>query len=178
MILWKGYLRYLESNPILTKAITSGTLVGIGDSISQIIEKRSNPQQQYEINRTLRMSLLGFSFFGTSLHFWYKLLEHYIPGKSFSSICNKVVLDQTVYTMTFLFIFFTSIGFMEGKSWEQIRNKQEKVYWQTLKYNWYIWIPANIINYGFVPISLRVLFVSSVALVWNTMLSKIQHKND
>jgi hypothetical protein len=49
-------------------------------------------------------------------------------------------------------------------------------YWAALKVNWIIWIPAQIINFAFIPPVHAVMFANSIALFWNGYLSWSAHK--
>ena len=42
--------------------------------------------------------------------------------------------------------------------------------------NWALWVPAQYINFKFVPPNLRVLAVNITALVWNVYMSYQSHK--
>jgi hypothetical protein len=42
--------------------------------------------------------------------------------------------------------------------------------------NWVVWVPANFVNFRFVPLRYRVLFSNAVAVIWNTYLSYASHK--
>ena len=42
--------------------------------------------------------------------------------------------------------------------------------------NWALWVPAQYINFKFVPPNLRVLAVTITALVWNVYMSYQSHK--
>jgi len=72
------------------------------------------------------MSTFGFCFYGPALHFWYKGLERYVPGSSVGRVATKVFLDQTIFASCFTFSFFTLMGFMEGKTWHDIKKKTRK----------------------------------------------------
>jgi hypothetical protein len=48
-------------------------------------------------------------------------------------------------------------------------------WWSAVQTNWYLWIPAQLINFGLVPMQFRVLFSNVVALFWNTYLSWATH---
>jgi protein Mpv17 len=41
--------------------------------------------------------------------------------------------------------------------------------------NWSLWIPAQVINFRFVPGKFQVLFSNVVALAWNVYLSFMSH---
>ena len=46
--------------------------------------------------------------------------------------------------------------------------------WECLKANWSIWIPAQIFNFTFVPMHLRIPFVSTTSFGWTVVLSTMQ----
>uniref|UniRef100_A0A4X2LZB1 Mitochondrial inner membrane protein Mpv17 n=1 Tax=Vombatus ursinus TaxID=29139 RepID=A0A4X2LZB1_VOMUR len=61
MILWRAYQQALAAHPWKVQVLTSGSLMGIGDIISQqLIEKRG--LEKYEVHRTLTMAFIGCSF--------------------------------------------------------------------------------------------------------------------
>lgn len=43
--------------------------------------------------------------------------------------------------------------------------------WGTMKVCWKLWPVANLLNFAFVPASLRVLFMNFIGLGWNIYLS-------
>ena len=71
-------------------------------------------------------------------------------------------------------MFFGSLATLEGRIDElpdRLRN-----HWRGAVFtNWKIWIPAQVLNFGFVPLQYQVLFANVVALVWNTYLSWVTH---
>jgi len=46
--------------------------------------------------------------------------------------------------------------------------------WETLQAYWKIWIPAQIITFGLVPLAFRIAWIASVSLVWHVILSFTQ----
>ncbi len=51
-----------------------------------------------------------------------------------------------------------------------VKKKLQRDYLTALKGNYVLWPAAQLINFAFVPPPLAVLYVSGVALVWNTWL--------
>eukprot|EP01130_Rhizamoeba_saxonica_P000174 TRINITY_DN10171_c0_g1_i1.p1 TRINITY_DN10171_c0_g1~~TRINITY_DN10171_c0_g1_i1.p1 ORF type:complete len:200 (-),score=36.00 TRINITY_DN10171_c0_g1_i1:60-617(-) len=171
-LLWSKYTTALVKKPILTKAATGGVLSGTGDIISQVIDGDS-----YDVVRTLKLAFFGFSVYGPGLHFWYKGLEKVVPGVTVAKVIQKIVLDQTIFAPLYLGSFITVMSLLEGKGIDYIVSKQKSELFPTLKANWGVWIPANIVNFALVPINLRVLFVSCVSVAWYSILSKLHHKS-
>eukprot|EP01112_Ceratiomyxa_fruticulosa_P010589 TRINITY_DN2811_c0_g1_i1.p1 TRINITY_DN2811_c0_g1~~TRINITY_DN2811_c0_g1_i1.p1 ORF type:complete len:217 (-),score=47.88 TRINITY_DN2811_c0_g1_i1:122-772(-) len=185
--LLQTYLRLLNSNPVLTKMVTMTTLMAAGDVMAQKIENRQT-NKPVDFVRTLRFAGVGFCFSGPLLHLWYKALEKYVGGgNSTSSVVKKILLDQLVFTPPSFMGFVAVLGTLEGKKPEQIVNKIQQDMWNVLKVNWIIWPAAQYINFRFVPVDLRVLFVGAISLGWNSFLSSavnnkqtdgVQNEND
>lgn len=59
---------------------------------------------------------------------------------------------------------------LEGRSLAELRVKIGKDYPSVQLYGWRLWPLAALINYRFVPLQFRVLFINLVALCWTTFL--------
>uniref|UniRef100_A0A2K5RA36 Mitochondrial inner membrane protein Mpv17 n=1 Tax=Cebus imitator TaxID=2715852 RepID=A0A2K5RA36_CEBIM len=61
MALWRAYQRALAAHPWKVQVLTAGSLMGVGDIISQqLVERRG--LQEHQRSRTLTMVLLGCGF--------------------------------------------------------------------------------------------------------------------
>mmetsp|Transcript_29130 Transcript_29130/g.40996 ORF Transcript_29130/g.40996 Transcript_29130/m.40996 type:complete len:182 (-) Transcript_29130:52-597(-) len=173
---WKPYLNALENYPLITKAGTAGTLLAGGDIIAQTVISPSQPFS-YDVARTARMASVGLFLTGPMMHFWYKILDKTVTAKGLPGVVGKIVLDQSIFAPCIVSVFFISNGFFQGRSANEITSQLKRDMWPTMKYNWTVWPAAMAINFAFVPQNLRVLYVSSVALVWNTYLSLVGNKH-
>eukprot|EP00933_Yihiella_yeosuensis_P074494 TRINITY_DN83455_c0_g1_i1.p1 TRINITY_DN83455_c0_g1~~TRINITY_DN83455_c0_g1_i1.p1 ORF type:complete len:234 (-),score=26.04 TRINITY_DN83455_c0_g1_i1:21-722(-) len=72
------YSRALARSPFLTHVVTAGGLYGMGDCLSQMLEKsykvQSTGKTHYNVERTLRMTAFGLCFAGPILGTWYGLM--------------------------------------------------------------------------------------------------------
>lgn len=82
-------------------------------------------------------------------------------------------LDQGVQAPIFTVIIFAVLGFLEGKSVEDVKSKLDESYGSTMIANWKLWIPASAINIAFCPPQLRVLFTNVVFFCWSIFLSLV-----
>jgi protein Mpv17 len=102
-----AYLRALDRSPLISKMFTSGTLVVLGDGISQtLIERR----EKYDFARTLRMFAFGFCISGPAMHAWYGFLSARISGTGFQK-------GIKVYDELLFFSLFRPpwLGFLRGR---------------------------------------------------------------
>ena len=83
-----SYENLLKTNPISTKAITSGILATIGDAIAQLAspppsasdtdQDSSSWIERYDAKRGLAFLLFGAAYTGAFQHFWFNFLSHNI----------------------------------------------------------------------------------------------------
>lgn len=87
------------------------------------------------------------------------------------TVLRKVVLDQLTYgpVCNVLFMSFATLA-LEGKSLAALRQKVATDYPAVQLSGWKLWPLAALINYRFVPLKFRVLFINLVALFWSTFL--------
>ena len=83
----------------------------------------------------------------------------------------QVVLDQATYgpLCNVLFMSFAGLA-LEGLSFAALRDRIANNYVSVQLNGWKLWPLAALINYRFVPLKFRVLFVNLVALCWSTFL--------
>lgn len=168
------YNAALETQPVLTKMAMTAGIVGTGDVMTQMfIEKRRLSDLDWK--RLARMSALGAFLIGPVLHHWYGYLYRIMPGSDMSTVIKRVALDQFTFAPVFTATFFTAIFTLEGRL-DELPKHFEDNYIPALKVNWMMWIPAQVINFSFIPPQHAVLFANFVALFWNSYLSWSSHQ--
>ncbi|CAH2245296.1 Mpv17 [Pelobates cultripes] len=100
----------------------SGSLVGVGDVISQQLVERKG-LQRHDFERTMKMMGIGFCFVGPVVGGWLKTLESLVPGSSKSVALKKMLLDQGGFAPCFLGGFLAIVGALNGLSKEEIWSK-------------------------------------------------------
>ncbi|KAG2447692.1 hypothetical protein HYH02_007152 [Chlamydomonas schloesseri] len=166
------YMSCLEANPLLTKSLTCALLNALGDIFCQLfIEKGSS----LDLKRTGTFTFLGMFLVGPTLHFWYSALNKLVPARGATGAVLQLLLDQGVFAPLFLATFISVLFTIDGKP-HMIKPKLEQDWFETIKVNWVLWIPAQYFNFRFVPPNLQVLVANVVALVWNTYMSFQSHK--
>ncbi|KAK7475646.1 hypothetical protein BaRGS_00033139 [Batillaria attramentaria] len=175
-VLWRGYLRVLDKYPLLTMASTTGTLMAAGDAISQVAIERV-PLKQYDTVRSTRFFVLGFCAIGPLIRYWYLALEKLYAGSKYAPL-KMVLTDQTFGAPVVLFTFVAGLGVLRGENKEEITEKVKRDYLTILINNYKIWPAAQAINFYFLPLQHRVLFVNFIALFWNTYLAWVTERKD
>ncbi|XP_033994305.1 protein Mpv17-like, partial [Trematomus bernacchii] len=77
--LWKSYQVLMAKYPWSVQIVTAGSLMGVGDMISQqLIERRGF--NNHNVQRTAKMMSIGFFFVGPVIGTWYKVLDRLVVG--------------------------------------------------------------------------------------------------
>jgi protein Mpv17 len=183
--LWDSYNSHLVTHPILTKALTAAFLSMVADLICQYFTKP--PGTPYEggtithkhnkINwrRTFNWAAISFFVFAPLSHYWYGFLSTKISGDSFFSVAQRVLLDQFLYSPFAVIFTFAATLFLEGKK-ELIPNKIRQDLVSTLITNYFVWIPAQLINFSVIPPTFRVLWANLIGFFWSIYLSNVANK--
>lgn len=168
--IWSFYLMQLERNPLVTKAITSGLLNGVGDAIAQL----SFSDEDFNWKRFAIFQLLGFVLIGPALHVWYGTLARMFSTPGTSSALGRLAMDQILFAPFFLGSIISSIMVLEGHA-SEVPAKLKGDLFTIVRSNWVLWVPFQFINFRFVPQHLQVLASNCVALGWNTYMSWASH---
>ncbi|GLT95641.1 hypothetical protein SLE2022_133090 [Rubroshorea leprosula] len=166
------YLDLLAKYPVLTKAITSALLTFIGDLICQLAVDQV---PSLDVKRTFLFTLLGLVLVGPTLHFWYLYLSKLVTVPGASGAFLRLLLDQFVFSPTFIGVFLSTLMTLEGKP-AQVVPKLQQEWISSVLVNWQLWIPFQFLNFRFVPQQFQVLAANFVALIWNVILSFKAHK--
>ncbi|KAK4202518.1 hypothetical protein QBC40DRAFT_43077 [Triangularia verruculosa] len=167
MLAW--YQARLAARPLLTQSITTSVLFGVGDvTAQQLVEKRGLANHDYL--RTARMAGYGGLVFGPAATTWFRLLSRHVhfPGSPNKTILARVACDQGLFAPTFIGVFLSSMAVLEGGS---VGEKLSASYWPALSTNYLIWPFVQLVNFKFVPLQHRVLFVNVISIGWNCYLS-------
>mmetsp|Transcript_13871 Transcript_13871/g.28644 ORF Transcript_13871/g.28644 Transcript_13871/m.28644 type:complete len:252 (-) Transcript_13871:134-889(-) len=189
---WASYNVALEQSPLLVKSLSAGVILGAADLAGQAIESVRNANDEtsssseeesggIDVARFVRFAVFGLVLQAPWNHFYYTLLDGAIPPtvEPFTSTnLEKVVIDQFVQAPIFTVLIFVFLGLLEGKQMESIQKQLENDYQDTIVANWKLWVPATVVNIGFVPPILRVLFLNCVFFFWSIYLSLLFNKKE
>ena len=168
--LFVAYERALHAHPLATKATTSAAIGCAGDLFAQHLQGRKSVNWK----RVATFAFLGGVMVAPALHLWYGTLDRLVPGTTFGAVGTRLLLDQVVFAPIFIPTFMTMLMALEGQPnpLEEARHQ-----WRAAVFaNWKLWVPAQLVNFNFVPVHRQVLFANCVACVWNVYLSYATHQ--
>jgi hypothetical protein len=171
--LWRSYLEFLHKHPLKAKVATGVFITGSGDLIGQfVIDGRKELDQK----RFLNFCLYGFCVTGCFNHFYFGALDKAFGAElTLKVAAKKILVDMAVLNPAELlgFLAWTHFGTLKKTSF---LDKLKQDYLEILIASYWVWFPAQLVNFRLVPIHLRVLFVSCVNVAWYSYGSYISHK--
>ncbi|OBZ74456.1 Protein SYM1 [Grifola frondosa] len=155
--------------------------------LTQSIQRGAHPQaddhpvfekkgRDHDIARTARLAFYGGAIFGPIVTKWLQFLNRLQASTPTKTIIYRVYLDQAAFTPCAIGLFFGSLTFLEGKGISDAQQRISEAYTPTLLRNWGVFVPTQIVNFGFVPPHLRFVTVGVVSLFWNCYLSSVNAK--
>lgn len=169
------YRARLAARPLLTQAVTTSILFGVGDvAAQQFVDKKG--LANHELARTGRMCLYGGVIFGPAAATWFKILQKHVVFKSANAtILARVACDQGLFAPTFIGVFLSSMAVLEGSSPAEKLNQS---YREALTTNYMIWPFVQLFNFKMVPLEHRLLFVNTISIGWNCYLSYLNSASE
>ena len=186
---FKWYGKKLDTDPLLTKSITSGVIAASGDALCQILSYNDMQSTRFDWIRTTRFAILGSFLVAPTMHTWYGVLMTRIPGKSIKAIGLRLFCDQALFAPLFTPTFISCLTILEHLSEKsvadggnkqfaphlekRIRDSPEAIYM-----GWKIWVPSMAVMFSVVPSKYQVLYSNCVGFVWNGYLSWKTHEGE
>ena len=175
-------------NLLVSNTVICCVMSGLGDAVlqsfqnSQYLSQQQHQQQHqqqqkhYDKKRTLHLSLTGFTV-GPCCHFWYQILDKYLPGRTLSVIVKKVVVDQILFSPICLSLFFLTLGVLDSSSFREIGREIYHKGIVIYTAEWFIWPPAQAANFYLVPLKFRVLFDNLVSFGFDIFQSHVRYSD-
>ncbi|XP_046398400.1 mpv17-like protein isoform X1 [Ischnura elegans] len=170
--------RIFRKHPVIVNSLVYGTLY-VGAEFSQQTLTRKilvkDKPQPYDTDVIKRYAVIGTIIYPNVLYAWYKWLDGRYVGTAAKTVVKKLLLDQFVLTPPLLVVFYVSMSLMERKSdlFEECRNKLIP----TFKTSCVFWLPAQTMNFLWIPPAARVIYVGTCAFAWVNILCWIKRQD-
>ena len=169
----RSFFKHPRFLPLLFfNGVSCVVIHAVGDCLEQKLIERQMP---YDYHRTVKFAATGI-FSGTSDHVWYYMLDKGFPGVNNRSVIIKVTLDQFFYTAFEIVCFFLIYNIIDGKGIKGGISELKEKYFEILTVSYVFWPILQLVNFKFVPLSLRVIYSEVMSLIWCMYLSWATHR--
>lgn len=176
------YNNTAKKHPFTCGVVTSGVKTSAADIFAQkVIERRD----EIDWNRHAVFCAFGFTYLGAFQYWLYNIKFTQMCGPITARFGHKltapvkVFLDQFIHHPFCYFpVFFTLKTLVQGKPLSAAVDKYRSDVWESCKALWSVWVPAQLVNFAFVPRHMRIPMVAGVSFAWCIILSVMQGKLD
>ncbi len=167
---------FMKQRPLLVSLLGNTAKTACADVVTQlVIEEKS----EVDMKRLGVFTTFGFVYLGGWQYYLFNkvfvrcekcmtVLKYSRPAKA----STLTFMDLAVHTPFMYFPSFYALkGYVQG---DKISNSYEKYKTNLLadvKSMWQVWLPAQMINFGYIPIHLRMPFITFVSFAWTIILS-------
>lgn len=166
--LWFRYTELLDRHPLIVKSLTAGLLNAIADLVCQVLVERVSA---VDLRRLLSFVAIGLFMSGPGLHYWFGILKNFVTVPGMGGVLLRTAADQLVFTPLGVVGFFVVLLNLEGRQAE-LPDKLRKDVIETVIANWKVWIPFQLVNFGFVPPQLQVAAAGVLGMVWSVFIDR------
>lgn len=153
--------------------ISGAVVVGFGDFIAQ---KLISKNEKFDWSRLASMTLYGFLISGGVGHLWFKGLDTYFgTSMKFNVAIKKLCVDQFILAPPEV-VFFLAWSHYTSNNTISFIDLMKDCFGGLLINNYEVWIPAQLINFLYIPEKHRVMFLCFVSVFWFSLLSYTSHK--
>jgi hypothetical protein len=155
------------------------------------MDMKSIALQAFDLKRMIVFSTVGAIYFAPCLHVWFNTLNKmpfpktWSSGKkAFAMVGIDALFFSVILNAGFFFAFAlveslypvgfkgVALGAVFARGWQACLAKLGP----TLIANYYCWPFLNYVNFAYIPVQYRVLFVNFASVFWNMYYSKMANK--
>lgn len=172
----------LQSHPLRTNSLAAGFIGASGDGIAQQIECRyGDATSNWDVVRTGQMFAFCCAWLGVPQVMWFRTLARRFPEGTPSRLRKKLAVHLGLMAPTTNALFFAYREALreshDDTSWAaRYARRMQHEFPPTIAYSLCFWTPAQAINFTFVPLPLRPLYLNGMMVVWTTYLSIAGHR--
>ena len=160
----------------------SGTIMATADVVTQTVieQDRQQPTTVVDLWRTGRWTMAGFTLHGPYFFLGFRHLDQFFgAATSLKIVAYKTATAQFVLFPPYLIALFSFFGFWESynnnnnnnHTWQAMSDKICQCVPAAFVGGCFFWPIVNVVNFGFVPATMRIPYVAASAGVWNSYLS-------
>jgi hypothetical protein len=182
IFLGSAYGSVAKASPFVTGFATTGLKTTAADIFAQkVVEKK----EEIDWRRNAMFTTFGFLYLGGFQYYLYNVkfaqwcgaitrMSGHLGSAPFKTFLDQFIHHPLLYFPTFYALKATieQRPLIEGADSALARYRSE--IFQSCQALWSVWVPAQIINFTFVPRHLRIPFVAATSFGWTIILSVMQ----
>jgi len=169
---------FIDRHPMLAKSLSMGLTYGLADTAAQVFAVLKHGEVlpiAARARRAASLTAVGCLAVGPILAVWFDFLERIVPGRSKRAIAARTTLDQAIEVPFMISLIFTLSSLAEGHGPAYCLAKIQLKLLRTWRDCTGVWVPAQLVNQGLIPLKYRVMFQAFISFFWDAYLSIVSH---
>jgi len=168
-----AYLKQLQSNPLRTKMLTSGTLSGLQELLASWIAHDKNKHGHYFTSRVPKMSLYGAFISAPLGHVLISILQKIFAGRtSLKAKILQILASNLIISPIQNTVYLIFMAIIAGaRTFHQVRATVRAGFWPVMKVSWITSPICLAFAQKFLPQETWVPFFNVVAFVIGTYIN-------
>ncbi|KAJ4362401.1 hypothetical protein N0V83_010494 [Neocucurbitaria cava] len=168
-----AYLKQLQSNPLRTKMLTSGTLSGLQEFLASWIAHDRSKSGHYFTSRVPKMALYGALISAPLGHVLISLLQKIFQGrKSLKAKIMQILVSNLVISPIQNSVYLVSMAIIAGaRQYHQVKATVKAGFWPVMKVSWVVSPISLAFAQQFLPESTWVPFFNIVGFIIGTYIN-------
>ncbi|KAF2138847.1 uncharacterized protein K452DRAFT_276667 [Aplosporella prunicola CBS 121167] len=168
-----AYMKQLQSNPLRTKMLTSGTLSGLQEFLASWIAHDRSKSGHYFTSRVPKMALYGAFISAPLGHFLIHILQKIFAGRtSLKAKILQILFSNLVISPIQNTIYLTSMAIIAGaRTFHQVRATVRAGFMPVMKVSWLTSPVSLAFAQKFLPQETWVPFFNIIAFVIGTYIN-------
>ncbi|KAF2027478.1 integral membrane protein [Setomelanomma holmii] len=168
-----AYLKQLQSNPLRTKMLTSGTLSGLQEFLASWIAHDRSKSGHYFTSRVPKMALYGAVISAPLGHVLISLLQKVFQGrKSLKAKIMQILVSNLIISPIQNSVYLISMALIAGaRTFHQVRATVKAGFWPVMKVSWIVSPISLAFAQQFLPETTWVPFFNIVGFIIGTYIN-------
>lgn len=168
-----AYLRQLQSNPLRTKMLTSGTLSGLQEFLASWIAHDRSKSGHYFTSRVPKMAIYGALISAPLGHVLISALQKIFQGrKSLKAKVLQILASNLVIAPIQNSVYLVSMALIAGaRTFHQVRATVRAGFWPVMKVSWVVSPISLAFAQQFLPETTWVPFFNIIGFIIGTYIN-------
>jgi protein Mpv17 len=165
--------------PILKASLTSGSVFILGDITNQLIQKHGDSEVhkkslvhtvgELNWNQTMQFGFIGFTLHGPYFRKGLQYLDKWFGTTAdIKAVLLKSIAGQFIIFPPYVAMYLAYSSVLNGR--DPIRGILDQ-FPRIVTNGVLVWPFANVINFRFIPMDYRLLYINAVGVGWNSYIS-------
>jgi hypothetical protein len=172
----------IKQRPILFNGTTGGGLFAGSDALAQEMEQKGiaitthdNNNDTFNSRRFLSTIAIGFVIGGFVYPSAYKRLDRLWPGKDWSTVLKKSIVEILTVGILVNTSSMISRGLLVGRDSFHVAQHTLEELPRVTRTDFMVWLPYNLVAFSVIPIYVRPTTTAFMEASWQTYISNRSH---